>query len=220
MPFGLRNDASTFQRTMDNIFCDVNCVFTYIDDILIYSDDEKSHLEDIHTVLKKLSEYDLKISLSKCVFMVPELDFLGCNISCDGLKPTLSKINELNEFPSPNDSKSLRRFLGMIGFYRKLVPNFASLVLPLTECIRLNPNAKKLTLSETELKSFRNIKALLSDISALSHPRSDSTNFQLVTDSSQYAVGAALHQMNDGQAIPIGFFSKKTIPSPTKVFCF
>jgi len=53
MPFGLRNAASTFQRMMDNIFRDTKCTFVYIDDILIFSEDEESHLRHIEEVLKK-----------------------------------------------------------------------------------------------------------------------------------------------------------------------
>ena len=128
MPFGLRNAAATFQRMMDKIFSKLSCVFTYIDDILVFSDNEKSHLADLEQVLND----NLKISIAKCVFNVTQLDFLGYNISKGGLKPIQQKLNELEEFAVPNCSKSLRRFLGMIGFYRKLIPNFAKVVLPLT----------------------------------------------------------------------------------------
>ena len=114
-------------------------------------------------VFETLSKFNLKISLSKCVFSVPEIDFLGYNISTAGIKPTTSKLSELNDFPTPNDSKYLRRFLGMAGFYRKLVPNFATLAYPLTECIRLNPKSKSLQLSKSEEIAFTNIKGVLSN---------------------------------------------------------
>ena len=220
MPFGLRNAAATFQRAMDKIFSTLLCVFIYLDDILVFSDDLESHLRDLEKVFEILNRYNLKISLHKCVFCVKELDFLGFNVSTAGLKPTENKINELKEFPYPRDSKALRRYLGMIGFYRKLVPNFASIVLPLTECIRTKPNHKTLELTENEKKSFDETKEVLSELKAIAHIQTGSTQFQLVTDSSQYAVGAALHQMVNEEPIPVGFFSKKLSQAQTKYSAF
>ena len=220
MPFGLKNAAATFQRMMDKIFAKLSCVFVYIDDILVFSDDEQSHMQDLESVFQILTDNNLKISLPKCLFNVKQLDFLGYNISSEGLKPTSQKLTILSEFPYPKDSHSLRRFLGMIGFYRKLIPNYAKIVYPLSECMRNNPNLKSLNLTEVEKQSFDNIKCVLSKVTALSHPRSDVTHYQLVTDSSSYAVGAALHQMVNSEPIPIGFFSKKLSQAQSKYSTF
>ena len=220
MPFGLKNAAATFQRAMNKIFSTLSCVFIYLDDILVFSDDLESHLKDLEKVFQILNRYNLKVSINKCVFCVKELDFLGFNVSTDGIKPTENKVNELKEFPYPTDSKSLRRYLGMVGFYRKLVPNFASIVLPLTECIRTKPNEKALELTDDEKKSFDKIKEVLTDLKAVAHIQTGTTQFQLVTDSSQYAVGAALHQMVNDEPIPVGFFSKKLSQTQTKYATF
>lgn len=220
MPFGLRNASNTFQRFMDHIFQDLSCVFTYIDDILVFSDNNESHLKDLAKVFSKLDEYNLKISMSKCIFKVPEIEFLGCVICADGIKPSKVKLNELENFPYPNDSKALRRFLGMVGFYRPLVSNFTNIVLPLSERIRLEPNSKSFELCSTEKDAFHNIINVLVNLPPLAHPISQTTQYQLVTDSSQYAVGAALHQMVNNQPIPIGFFSKKLSQSQQKYSAF
>ena len=206
MPFGLRNASASLQRHMDNLFMNVHCAFTYLDDILIFSESQEQHLRDIETVLNILNDNCLRISLDKCCFLQENIDFLGCNISADGVKPTQRKLYEINDFSEPTDSKSLRRFLGMVGFYRRLVPNFATVVLPLTELIKTHPNAKELTLTTEEKQSFSEMKKILSELSALPYPTSAITHYQIVTDSSSYAVGAALHQIIDGQAVPIGFF--------------
>ena len=167
IPFSLRNAAATFQRAMDKMFSNQKCVFIYLDDILVFSDDEESHLKDLDSVFEVINKYNHKVSLSKCVFCVKELDFLGFNVSADGLRPTAQKIKELSEFPYPTNSKSLRRFLGMVEFYRKLVPKFASIVLPLTECIRVKPNHKSLELTDSEKVSFDEIKKVLSELKLL-----------------------------------------------------
>lgn len=210
MPFGLRNAGSTFQRFMDQIFINCDFVFIYLDDILIFSDNETDHMKHLNTVFNLLNKNNLKISLNKCIFIKDSLDFLGFNVSKDGIKPTNEKLIEIQNFPVPNSTQSLRRFLGMSGFYRKLVSNFADIAFPLTELIRLNQdNTNNLTLNESEISSFTNIKSALANINVLSFPNFECNNFQLVTDSSSYAVGAALHQMINNEPVPIGFFSKK-----------
>ena len=220
MPFGLRNASSTLQRHMDNLFMNVPHVFTYLDDILIFSASREQHLKDIENVLRILNDSNLRLSLDKCIFLKESIDFLGCNITSDGIKPTQKKLYEISDFSEPTDSKALRRFLGMVGFYRRLVPNFADIVLPLTELIKEQPNAKQLSLNAEEKSAFSRIKTILNELSALPYPTSATTHYQIVTDSSSYAVGAALHQIVDGQPVPIGFFSKKLSESQRSLSTF
>lgn len=158
MPFGLRNSGCTFQRYMDHLFRDFDRVFVYIDDILVYSENIEQHINDLSAVFNVLHENNLKLSLNKCLFLRDNIDFLGCNVSAAGMKPTVSKVEEIVKFPQPSDSKFLRRFLGMVGFYRRLIPNFATLVFPLTELIKHNPKSKSLNFNETEFDSFRMVK--------------------------------------------------------------
>ena len=145
---------------------------------------------------------------------------MGFNVRPEGILPTERKVSEISDFPTPSDSKSLRRFLGMVGFYRNLIPKFADAVLPLTELIKLNQNAKHLDFSEAEKEAFSNIKQTLAELTALPHPVSSVTHFHLVTDSSSYAVGAALHQIVNDQPVPIGFFSKKLSEAQRKQSTF
>ena len=220
MPFGLRNSSSTFQRYMDVIFRNVPDVFIYLDDILVASENMEQHLKDLESVFEVLCKNNLKISLKKCVFAVDNLDFLGCNISKKGMKPTSSKTDEISEFPCPNDSRSLRQFLGMVGFYRKLIPHFTSLTYPLSERIRMEPKSKSLQLSEEEKSSFANVKKVLADLSPLPHPDEKVTHYQMVCDASNFGIGAALHQMIDDEPVPIGFFSKKLSQTQSRYSAF
>lgn len=217
MPFGLRNSSSTFQRFMDAIFRHHKNIFVYIDDVLVASESEEQHGKDLQLVFEILHNHNLKLSLEKCKFFSSELDFLGYAINAQGIRPSQEKLLPIAEFPQPKDSKSLRRFLGMAGFYRKLVPHFADIVLPLTELIKNFPNAKSLTFPQEATESFLNIKDALNKTCTLSYPAPSICQYQLVTDSSQYAVGAALHQMISGQPVPIGFFSKK-LSSPQQKY--
>ena len=215
MPFGLRNAGATFQRFMDNAFMNCNHVFIYMDDILVFSNNEEDHKSHLREVFEILHNNDLKISLDKCEFMKTEIDFLGFSVSKEGLKPTKEKNIVITEFPEPTNSQQLRRFLGMTNYYRHLIPNFASVAYNLTEFIKLNPKSKDFILCEDARESFNQMKLLLSNAVALAHPFPGVDNFQVVTDASQVAAVAALHQMVEGKPIVIGFFSKKFSESQT-----
>ena len=220
MPFGLRNAAATFQRFMDNIFNQCSdFVFVFIDDLLIHSTNESEHVKNLENVFSILNNNNLKISLEKCQFFRSTINFLGFEVSVGGVRPTREKLEELQKFPYPQDSKGLRRLIGMLNFYRKLVPNFSSIMLPLTERMRLSPK-DKFTLNEKEKEAFHEIVKTLSDTKPLAHPSSNVDKYQLVTDSSNFAIGAALHQMIDGQPVPIGFFSKKLTQAQCKYSAF
>ena len=85
--------------------------------------------------------------------------------------------------------------------------------LPLTEAIKHNPAAKTLELGPSEKEAFTKIKDILAEVSALTHPDLNATQYHLITDSSSYAVGAAQHQIINGESTPIGFFSRKLLES-------
>ena len=138
MPFGLRNASATLQRYLDQIFRDLDCVFIYIDDILIFSGDEAQHKQDLLKVLKVLQENDLRVAIDKSEFFLQEIDFLGYTIDDKGIRPSNNKLCAIRDFPESDHTKSLRSFLGLVNYYRHLIPDFANIVIPLTELARLN----------------------------------------------------------------------------------
>ena len=87
MPMGLRNAGATFQRVMDSIFRDVSCVFIYLDDILVFSENEEQYVKDLRLVFGKLAEHKLRISLEKCEFLKKSLIFLGHEVTSSGITP-------------------------------------------------------------------------------------------------------------------------------------
>ena len=119
MPFGLRNAGQTFQRMIDQVLLGLPFVFTYLDDILVASSSPENHMHHLKEVFKRLSENSLIISLEKCVFGADQVDFLGHHISQQGCSPRKAKMDAIQSFSPPTDSKQLQQFLGMINFYRK-----------------------------------------------------------------------------------------------------
>ena len=209
MPFGLKNAGSTFQRFIDTTLADVKNVFCYLDDILVASASPDEHLEDLQVVLSRLAERNLRLSLNKCEFFQSSLTFLGYEISAEGVRPPEMRVNAISEFPLPQSSTELRRFMGMLNFFRQMIRDFASIAYPLTELLRHNPSTKCLQWTDVAMDSFSNLKRSLVTCPTLVFPSQTSTHYQLVTDSSSLAVGAALYQMVDSVPAPVGFYSKK-----------
>ena len=131
MPFGLKNATQAFQRLMDTVFQNINCVFVYLDDILIASSNPHQHIEDLHIVCGRLKQFGLTIRLEKCIFGVSKIDFLGHEICKNGSIPQPGKVKPISDFPQPNTVKSLQGFLGMVNFYHRYIPQAASILRPL-----------------------------------------------------------------------------------------
>ena len=97
-------------RLMDTVFQNINCVFVYLDDILIASSNPHQHIEDLHIVCGRLKQFGLTIRLEKCIFGVSKIDFLGHEICKNGSIPQLGKVKPISDFPQPNTVKSLQGF--------------------------------------------------------------------------------------------------------------
>ena len=132
MPFGLKNAEQAFQRLMDTVFQNINCVFVYLDDILIASSNAHQHIEDLHIVCGRLKQFGLTIRLEKCIFGVSKIDFQGHEICKNGSIPQPGKVKPISDFPQPNTVKSLQGFLGMVNFYHRYIPKKLPFSVPCT----------------------------------------------------------------------------------------
>ncbi|BHF66550.1 hypothetical protein SprV_0200957100 [Sparganum proliferum] len=210
MPFGLRNAAQTFQRFIDHVFSGLPFVDAYIDDLLVASRNEEEHKEHLVLVFDRLDKFGVVINPSKCVLGVPSLEFLGHQVDSEGLRPLPSKGEVIRDFPPPTSKRQLQRFLGMVNFYRRFLPNCADLMLPLTNM--LSGPKGPLELNGETLTAFERIKNSLADANLLTHPAPDA-QLSLMVDASTVAVGAVLQQNLAGSTQPLAFFSKKLLPA-------
>jgi hypothetical protein len=210
LPFGLRNATQSFQRFMDSIFKDLPFVFVYVDDLLVASPDPESHKIHLSTVFQRLHDHQLRINIEKCVFAASSVDFLGYIVSPQGVMPTVKQSQAIQDYPRPEDYAGLRRFLGMVGFYRAFIPSFATIVSPLQELLgSTNQRNHRLAWSESQIGAFHLIKEALSHVTTLHYISGDADFYHLVTDASNVALGAALYQIRDNNPYPIGFYSRK-----------
>lgn len=199
MPYGLRNSSASFQRFMDNIFRNHPNVFSYIDDVLVTSESEEDHLKHLDSVFKILHENNLKIALDKCEFLKTSINFLGFQLSKDGISPPSIKIEAIQNFSPPRTTKELRRFLGMINFYSHLIKDLAEILTPLSDLMK-DTEGKNVEIqwSQVQNMAFEKAKMALQTAAPLHFPSPNATDLQLVTDASKVAIGAVLHHHFSG----------------------
>ena len=117
--FGLATAVSTFQYLMSKVLTGVNnFAFMYLDDVLIFSQSYKDHLQHLHTVFQKFKEVGFKIKLSKCQFFKMHLHYLGHRISANGLEPLLEKLKAIKNLAPAKNVDEACQILGLLGYYR------------------------------------------------------------------------------------------------------
>ena len=142
MPFRLTNAPATFQRFITDVlreYMDVTCVI-YLDDILIFSENEGEHTKHVKQILAKLQEVKLYAKLSKCQFSVKKTEFLGYIIEPEGITTDPRKVQAIVEWDTPRSIKDVQSFLGFANFYRKFIKEYSKIIEPLT---RLTHKDKK-----------------------------------------------------------------------------
>ena len=224
MPFGLRNSSQTFQRFMNEVCRGLNFVFVYIDDILIASRNPEDHKLHLELLFDRLTEYGVNVKPSKCLFGVQNLEFLGHQITPSGILPSHERVSVIREFPTPNSVKSAQRFLGMVNYYHRFIPNLAEIVAPIYEHLTIFQKTHKSKTAKFEFPencqtSFEKTKQALADATLLVHP-AENVKFSLTTDASNFSVGSVLQQFVDGSWQPLAFFSKKLSTTEAKYSAF
>ena len=126
-PFGLAQAPAYYQRLVNEVLAPFDFAFGYLDDILIYSPDIKTHLKHLRLVFERLRKADLKLKLKKCSFLKEHIQYLGHIISGDGITPVPEKIDSIQTMPRPYNPKEVKQFLGLVGYYHKFIPHFADL---------------------------------------------------------------------------------------------
>lgn len=206
MPFGLKNAPSTFQRVMNNMLRGLQneTCLVYLDDIIIFSTSLQEHIERLREVFERLRQSNFKVQLDKSEFLHKEVAYLGHKITCEGVKPNPEKIESVKNFPIPKTQKEIKSFLGLAGYYRRFIKDFAKITKPLTICLK---KGAKVTHNEAFIKSFEHLKELLINAPILKYP-DFSKPFVLTTDASNIALGAVLSQGNPPNDQPIAYASR------------
>ena len=218
MPYGLMNAPATFQRLMDIVLAGLKwqCCLVYIDDVIIYSSTFERHLNDLKQVFEALRQANLTVKASKCYFCRKEIKYLGHIITRDGVKPDPELVSAVKKFPQPRKLKDVQAFLGLTGYYRRFIQNYATIAEPLLKQIRSHKNQRNtnysITWNDACTKAFETLKQKL-----ISSPIMITPNFQypfiLELDASAYGLGAVLAQEYEGKKFVIAYASRILSPA-------
>lgn len=206
MPFGLCNAPATFQRLMNTILSgfSIDRVMVYLDDVLVIGKTFEEHLDTLGQVLDCLKHHGLKVNPRKCQLFRDRVKFLGHIVSSDGLSPLPENIEAIVNYNAPRSIKSVQRFLGMINFYRRFIPNCSVIAKPISSLL----SAKNLVWTDQCQEAFESLKSLLVSPPILGFPDfSSGEPLSLYTDASQYGAGAYLSQKQDGKERVIAYLS-------------
>ena len=211
VPFGLAQAPAYFQLLMNKVLKGLKFAMTYLDDIIIFSQDELQHLEHLEIVFSCLQEAGLKMKCSKCDFFKSEIHYLGHLISPEGISPLPNKLDSIRHMPVPNSAKEIKQFLGLTGYYRKFVPRFADISRPLTTLMKKDVKFKWTSACQ---KSFELLKEALCGEPVLKYA-DNSKLYTLYTDASKFGWAGVLTQPHttaiDGKSTttdhPVAFVS-------------
>ena len=217
MPFGLCNAPATFQRLMDCVLAGLqwtSCL-VYIDDIVIPGKTFDDHLINLHSVLIRLREANLKLQPPKCIFARKSVNFLGHIISAEGIATDPGKIDKVTTWPTPTCRRDVQQFLGLCNYYRRFIKDFAVIAKPLH---RLTEKATTFCWNENCQLAFEKLRQELTSTPVLAFP-DYSRPFLLDTDASDSGIGAVLSQVqDDGRERVIGYASRM-LSKPERRYC-
>ena len=207
LPFGLACAPMYFQEVMDEVLSGLKwhtCI-VYIDDIIVFGKSLEEHNTRLRQVLERLDEYKFKLNPKKCKFLQERVQFLGHEVSAEGIRPNLEKIEVIRQQIAPHNLKALQRFLGMVGFYQKFINNYAGTARPLYDLLK---KGTKFTWRPSQEEAFNVLREALTKDPILRYFDPDKEVF-LHTDASDTAVGCVVKQ--DG--FPIAY-SARTLHGP------
>ena len=215
MPFGLKNAPPTFQRYMTLVMNEcTDCCLVYMDDLLVFSHSEREHESHVRRVFQALMNAQLKVKHSKCVFGATKVEFLGHTVTQGVIDMETSKKQAILRWESPlTSSRDVRKFMGLVSYYRNYVPQLATLSEPLTLLTRKRARMEWGWEAQTAMEA---IKTAITDAHALT-VWDPSLRTRVTTDASDVGMGAIIEQFHDNTTWKIvSAWSRKLSPCQRK----
>ena len=207
MAFGLVSAPATFSRLMRKLLHGMESIDNFLDDIIVFTKTWEEHLQVLRELFMRLRRAKLTARPSKCSIGFRQLDCLGHVVGGDKLQPHPDKVKSIEEAPRPVTKRQVRSFLGLIGFYRKFVPNFSEVAAPLTDLTKKGQQ-NKVNWEAAQENAFCSLKRALVSSPVLKLVDL-SENFILQTDASESGLGAVLLQKEADLKMPVAYASRK-----------
>ena len=206
VPFGVNYGAQALNRALHKILQPLLgvCVIHYLDDVVVYSDTLEQHVNHLRQVLTLFRQYHLTVNPEKIEWATHKIHLLGYIVSHGNLMLDPERIRSVLAFPVPRNIKGVRRFLGLVSYYARFLPNLSDVVIPLNQ---LKCKGQAFVWEEQHNNAFQYVKQLLTSPPILILPRLD-LPFILSVDASSVALGAVLQQSIDNKLLPVAYASR------------
>ena len=205
LPYGIKSASEVFQRSVSQMLEDLEGAISFIDDILIWGNTKEQHDERLYAVLTKLRQENLKLNKAKCQFCVPGVKYLGHWIENGEIKPDEDKVRAINDMPPPADKKALQRFLGLVNYVGKFIPNLSQETAVLRQLL-IEKN--EFSWSFEHVEAYSKIKQIITNDPVLKIYDPNKT-VTVSVDSNQKGMGAVLEQ----EGHPVEYASKTLTPA-------
>jgi len=159
MPFGLVNAPASFNRIMRRLLNGSEHLDNYVDDVLEHTPTWKEYLSSMRDFFSRVRNAQLTSRPTKCSVGFSSVSYLGHYVGNHSLQTKSDLVENILQARKPTDKKQLQSFLGLIGFYRKFIPNFATVAVPLTDLTKKDqPN--QLKWGKAQDRAFETLKEL------------------------------------------------------------
>jgi hypothetical protein len=210
VPMGIKGAPSYFQQVIATVVL-VGLLYVicelYIDDVIVHAQTEKEFIDRLRQVFERFRTYKVTVNPDKCKFGMSEVQFVGHVINENGMTFSREKIDKVMDIDPPQNQKGIRKFIGVVNYFRDHIKNQSILIKPLYDLIHDYQPFKKVIWTETAIAAFNEIKEAINNIPTLYFIESNAPVF-LHTDASDYGIGGYLFQVVDGIEKPVAFMSK------------
>ena len=217
MPFGLCNAPATFQRLMDLVLAGLqwsHCL-VYLDDVIILGASFDEHLASLQLVFDRLQKAGLRLQPKKCHFLKHRVQYLGHIVSDEGVQVDPAKLDKVAAWPTPTSTKEVQQFLGLAGYYRRFIRDFAKIARPLHKLTEHKATFKWTRECQDSLEALKR-KLVTSPV--LTYP-DYSKPFILDTDASDTGIGAVLSQVDDNGDERVVAYASRLLSKPERRYC-
>ena len=195
LPFGIKSAPEKYQRIMDQMLEGIEGAFAIMDDILIAGRDLDHNDRILRAVIERAIEYNLRLNYDKCKIRKTSVPYVGHIISAEGIRPDPEKIRAVCDMPPPNSKEAIRRFLGLVQYLSKFIPNMSQIDAPLRVLLKSDVEFQW---DHAQQKSFEKLKTACTTTPVLAlYDVNKPTEIQC--DASKDGLGAIL--MQDGRVI-------------------
>ncbi|XP_030854482.1 uncharacterized protein K02A2.6-like [Strongylocentrotus purpuratus] len=212
LPFGICSAPEVYHKIVHQLFAHIPGVNTMMDDVIVWGTTQQEHDDRLREVLSIVRKMNLKLNKDKCEFNVKKLTFIGDLISDQGVQPDPKKVSAILNIERPKCRKDVQRFLGMINYQGKFIPDLSTKSAALRHLL---DKKNVWTWDHAQEDAWNQLKQTLIQEPVL-HFYDSKKPTKLSADASKDGIGAVLLQQYDQDWVPIAYASRSMTDAETR----